>query len=272
MSDLAYIEAKLSDLIDRGIGSIGQAIVRQQGEFALAGANNSSQSRMHAEQMLKNGFREELEKAARLTIDVGANQEPEALEELKNQASRLGESLLERHKNRLFGSRGFDKDVEAKWAEGKARVGSELSAISNLVLEDVKRGIVGHSKYEAVPPEPSVEIKASGSNVVVGSPNANVQQGRDNLTQNVTDWDPSELLAILTDVRKREREIDAYIEDSEALKLQVAALEALATSKSKDSGMIGQGINYIARTLLTAADGRFQSIVNRLFEVQPPLS
>ncbi len=264
-----YIRRKLNDLSDEARRRIGEAIATIQSEFTLAGQTGSGRCKIYVAQALEDGFREHLWRMARFVIDVHANTQPDVVPMVLSAAADLASAAIDGHAVALFGSPAFERDAESRRIEGASAMKAKLDGVARLIVEDMQNGIVGHARHE--PAEPDQPINISANNLVVGSPGANVQQGRDNLQQVVQQWDAGPFATVLDEIIRSIEEFRLDQGDRHEMQAQIASIQAQLSAGTKDTSIIRRAVKVVADLLKKAGGSAAAAFGKRLIDYLPPI-
>lgn len=120
-----------------------------------------------------------------------------------------------------------------------------------MVTEDTRHGIVGDAKH--YPKDHSTHI--AGNNIVVGGAGAIIQQGRDNLTQAVQQWDPAPLVEIVNEAMKALASGEIQTSEADLVRSQLVAIEQLLKAKTPDKSVIRSVGGYVGKLLNSTVSG-----------------
>lgn len=260
-----YVRGKLNDPSNEARRRIGEAILKRQSDFTLAGQTVSSQCKMYVALDLEDGFREHLQRMARFVIDVHANTQPDVVRMVLSTTTDLASAAIDGHAVALFGSPAFERDAESRRTEGTSAMKAKLDGVARLIVDDMQNGIVGHARHEPAQPEQSTSI------LVVDSPGATVQQGRDNLQQVVQQWDAGHLAAVLDEISRRLEELRLKQEDLDDVRAQIASMQAQLGARTKDSSFVRRAGALVADLLKRGGESAAAELGKRLIDCLPPM-
>ncbi len=244
---------------------IGEAISQEESKLSRAGRLASGQRRIAVGQILERGFREHLQHMTRFVIDVKKNSQPDIKEMVLETACVLGSKLLEQWKFSLYENPAFSLNLKAKdqLDEGLSRLKSKLNEISQLNVEDMQNGIIGYTRHE------SVRDKELSNIIVVDSPGAMVQQGRDNLQKINLSWDAESLASVLNEVKQFLENASLSQEDLGDLKAQIASMQAQLGARNKDMPFLQKTGVFIADFLKKIGSSGAVELGKRLIDCLP---
>jgi hypothetical protein len=266
-----YVRGKLNDLSDEARRRIGEAIQKRRSDFTLAGQAGSSRCKMYVALDLEDGFREHLQRMARFVIDVHANTQPDVVRMVLSTAADLASASIDGHAVALFGSPAFERGAESHQIEGASAMRAKLDGVAQLIVEDMQNGIVGHARHEPAESEQPINISANNSSLVVGSPGANVQQGRDNLRQVVQQWDAGHLATVLDEISHRIEELCLEQGDLHEVRAQIASMQAQLGARTKDISFVRRAGTLVAGLLKKGGESAAAEIAKRLIDHLPPI-
>lgn len=266
MSDIDYISRKLKSLQEKAETSIGEAVLKVRLAASSHQSSGSSRARMFAEKAVVDGFLEEIQKMARVVIDNGMQSDPVAQAAFDATARALGDDLIKQHATAMFGSASFDRNADAQHREGTDRVRAKLGEEVEMAKEDLKRGIVGHSKHK---PDPTISV-GDHANVVTGSPGSNIQQGRDNLNQTIREGDVVVALTkVLNEIAEHLPSSDLSPADIEEVSAQIESMKAQLKTKTPDKSFLQRAGHAVSEILITGGGSALGSLAEKLIAHLP---
>jgi hypothetical protein len=138
MTDITYIEGKLSELAKAGHIDIGKAVLAVQTNAVRAGAL------LGAREAVKEHFGKTVERMATILIGLNKHADDEVHAVFKRITSELIAEIAPEDSPALFGSSSFDPRASHRASTEGPKLRSELARIALQASEDARRRIVGH--------------------------------------------------------------------------------------------------------------------------------
>ena len=162
-----FVREKLGDFQQGALERVARAVMVDISHASKNGAYQGSARALMVQRTLVASYRSELESMAKVLIATESYNDPDAIAALAEAAATLEQS--------------FRPDLVRHAEIGSIKLeGDALSKVSERVVKDVQRRIIGVEAYKAEHVIPAINVTAQQAAVAVGSPGATLQvAGRD---------------------------------------------------------------------------------------------
>lgn len=143
MSDMDYIIGKLRELAEQGTADILKALMHKQSEATLAGALGDERSLMLLQETLRDVYRAMLERMAKFIVGMNAETSDGVLSEWTAIAQSVGEDIVSKKANSLFGNPPFDRQARSRANRDGPKLLSSLEAVRTQAVADARNRVVG---------------------------------------------------------------------------------------------------------------------------------
>jgi hypothetical protein len=261
MAKMDYVGRKLDDLAAKVKHDIQIQISQTHGQFSLAGqGRGSNRLSMTMRGNIKTGHLEMVRKMTTLLIALKEHDSPAPTEHLRSVAAKVADELIAENASILFQFAGSPEQRN----EMQAKLREELMADTALAIEDARHQIVGHGR-------PSAEAMTNVQQII-NSPGATAQQGRDNLTQVVEQWDPAPLLDAVNRCISEVANARPSSAELEAIRAQLTALQIQLKAPDKKPGFIRQAGSLVAEMLRQTAAHALVQYGDQIVTLLPPIT
>lgn len=251
MASAPYFDRKLKDLAAEGARKIGESVAAVRTEFVKAGRLGSGAERHYVQQAIADELRGTLERMARWMIDAKLSERRDVLEAMRAVARNLTTRSIEGNAAALFGNLSTDSEGHTRRLIEMSAMSVKLIEMIDLVIDDAKTEIVGHSKHPSTESGAKVEAPGGQVNLIMGAPGATIQQGRDNLSQSSVIH-----LSVVTDLRTFVASVEAQASNLELdpsrhaeLMAELQTIKAQLESPRPRSNMISACLTTVKNIL-----------------------